>query len=174
MADTLTSRSPGTLPVPLFKSAKLQRRLGRAVLYVLVIGASSIFMIPFVYTILSSLKTAGELFAYPPTWIPATPQPQNYAEVFRRVPFDRWLLNSLLVSVVSTFGAVMSAAIVGYSFARFRYPGRDLLFVITLSTMMLPVEVTLIPLYLGFARLGWLDTYAPLIVPSFFGGGAFF
>jgi ABC-type glycerol-3-phosphate transport system permease component len=130
-------------------------------------------MIPFVYTILSSLKTAGELFAYPPTWIPATPQPQNYAEVFRRVPFDRWLLNSLLVSVVSTFGAVMSAAIVGYSFARFRYPGRDLLFVITLSTMMLPVEVTLIPLYLGFARLGWLDTYAPLIVPSFFGGGAF-
>jgi ABC-type glycerol-3-phosphate transport system permease component len=173
MADTLTSRSPGTLPVPLFKSAKLQRRLGRAVLYVLVIGASSIFMIPFVYTILSSLKTAGELFAYPPTWIPATPQPQNYAEVFRRVPFDRWLLNSLLVSVVSTFGAVMSAAIVGYSFARFRYPGRDLLFVITLSTMMLPVEVTLIPLYLGFARLGWLDTYAPLIVPSFFGGGAF-
>ncbi|NJN84957.1 MAG: carbohydrate ABC transporter permease, partial [Caldilineaceae bacterium] len=79
----------------------------------------------------------------------------------------------VLVAGISTFGAVLSAALVGYSFARFRYPGRNILFMITLSTMMLPVEVTLIPLYLLFAKVGWMDTFKPLIVPSFFGGGAF-
>lgn len=130
-------------------------------------------MIPYIYTILSSLKSPSELYMYPPTWLPGNPQPENYLEVFNRVPFGTWLWNSLYVAVVGTVGGVMSAAIVGYSFARFRYPGRDILFMITLSTMMLPIEVTLIPLYLMFSRLGWLDTFQPLIVPSFFGGGAF-
>ncbi|MCB0092771.1 MAG: carbohydrate ABC transporter permease, partial [Caldilineaceae bacterium] len=78
-----------------------------------------------------------------------------------------------IVAGLSTIGSVLSASIVAYSFARFRYPGRNLLFMITLSTMMLPVEVTLIPLYLMFSKIGWMDTYKPLIVPSFFGGGAF-
>ncbi|MEX1021197.1 MAG: carbohydrate ABC transporter permease [Litorilinea sp.] len=110
---------------------------------------------------------------YPPTWIPTSPQPQNYLQVFEKVAFGTWLWNSFYVAIVGTLGGVMSAAIVAYSFARFRYPGRNVLFMITLSTMMLPVEVTLIPLYLMFSRMGWLDTFYPLIVPSFFGGGAF-
>ena len=167
------SRGAGALTVPRFGAAKTKAAIGRAILYIVVIGSSSLFMVPFVYTVLSSLKTPSELFMYPPSWIPATPQPQNYAEVFNRVPFATWLWNSFLVSIVSTLGAVLSAAVVGYSFARFRYPGRDLIFIITLSTMMLPIEVTLIPLYLMFAKLRVLDTYYPLIVPSFFGGGAF-
>jgi ABC-type glycerol-3-phosphate transport system permease component len=171
--DALTNRRTSPLTVPAFRSAKTKRALGRLLLYVVVIGSSSIFMLPFVYTLLSSLKTPSELFMYPPSWIPATPQLENYVEVFRRVPFATWLWNSLQISLISTLGAVLSAAVVGYSFARFRYPGRDIIFMITLSTMMLPVEVTLIPLYLMFAQLKWLDTYYPLIVPSFFGGGAF-
>jgi ABC-type glycerol-3-phosphate transport system permease component len=130
-------------------------------------------MIPFAWTVFSSLKTPAELFLYPPTWLPATPQPQNYAQVFTLVPYGLWLWNSTFVALLATFGSVISAALVGYSFARFRYPGRDLLFIITLSTMMLPIEVTLIPLYLLFAKIGWLDSYKPLIVPNFFGGGAF-
>lgn len=171
--EALTTNRSRTLATPAFLSAKTKAAIGRAILYVLVIASSAIFMAPFVYTVTSSLKTPGELFMYPPTWIPATPQPQNYVEVFRRVPFATWLWNSFYISFVSTFGAVLSAAIVGYSFARFRYPGRDALFLLTLSTMMLPIEVTLIPLYLMFAWLKVLDTYIPLIVPSFFGGGAF-
>ncbi|MCB0121763.1 MAG: carbohydrate ABC transporter permease, partial [Caldilineaceae bacterium] len=107
------------------------------------------------------------------TWFPAVPQPQNYPKVFEIVPWGLWTWNSVLVAGLSTFGAVLTAALVGYSFARFRYPGRDIIFMITLSTMMLPVEVTLIPLYLMFAKIGWMDSYKPLIVPSFFGGGAF-
>ena len=160
-------------PSGLFDSAKLQRHLGRAILYFIAIFGSAIFMFPFVWTLLSSLKKGSELFLFPPTWFPAVPQPQNYPKVFEIVPWGIWTWNSVLVAGLSTFGAVLTAALVGYSFARFRYPGRDIIFMITLSTMMLPVEVTLIPLYLMFAKIGWMDSYKPLIVPSFFGGGAF-
>lgn len=146
---------------------------GRALLYVIAIAASILFMIPFVWTIFSSLKTPSELYMFPPKWLPATPRFSNYAEVFDVAPYARWLWNSVFVAVVGTLGSVLSAALVGYSFARFRYPGRDLIFLLTLSTLMLPVEVTLIPLYLLFNKIGWLDTYLPLIVPGYFGGGAF-
>lgn len=171
--ETLTRRDTSPVSVPSLFSAKTRRSLGRIILYIAVIGSSAVFMLPFIYTVLSSLKTPGELFLYPPSWFPATPQPANYLQVFERVAFGQWLWNSFYVAVVGTVGGVISAAVVGYSFARFRYPGRDVLFLITLSTMMLPIEVTLIPLYLMFSRIGWLDTFHPLIVPSFFGGGAF-
>jgi ABC-type glycerol-3-phosphate transport system permease component len=157
----------------LFQSAIWRRNGGRGILYLIALLSSAVFMFPFVWTILSSLKTGGELFRFPPTWFPAVPQPQNYLKVFEIVPWALWTWNSVLVATLSTLGAVFTAAIVGYSFARFRYPGRDILFMITLSTMMLPVEVTLIPLYLMFAKIGWMDSYKPLIVPSYFGGGAF-
>jgi ABC-type glycerol-3-phosphate transport system permease component len=170
--EALTDRRQ-SMELPSVRSIRIQRVLGRATLYAIAIVAGILFMIPFVWTILSSLKTSGELFLYPPTWFPAVPQWQNYPEVFNLVPFGLWTTNTLIVALISTFGAVLSAAIVGYAFARFRFPGRDLLFMITLSTMMLPVEVTLIPLYLLFSKIGWLDSFKPLIVPSFFGGGAF-
>ncbi len=157
----------------LLNSAGWQRFMGRTLLYAIAWFGSALFMFPFVWTLLSSLKKGSELFLFPPTWFPAVPQPQNYPKVFEIVPWATWTWNSVLVASVSTFGAVLTAAVVGYSFARFRYPGRNILFMITLSTMMLPVEVTLIPLYLMFAEIGWMDSYKPLIVPSFFGGSAF-
>ena len=165
--------SSGFQQVGLFQSASFQSFLGRGILYLVAISSSAMFMFPFVWTVLSSLKTGGELFTFPPTWFPEVAQYQNYPKVFEIVSWAAWTWNSTFVSIVSTFGAVLTAALVGYSFARFRYPARDVLFMITLSTMMLPVEVTLIPLYLMFAKIGWLDTYRPLIVPSFFGGSAF-
>lgn len=170
--EALTDRRQ-QLDLPSVRNFRLQRMLGRALLYIVAIGSAAVFMIPFVWTVLSSLKTPNELFLYPPTWLPARPQPQNYVEVFNLVPFGLWTTNTLYVALISTFGAVLSSAIVAYSFARFRFPGRDLLFMLTLSTMMLPVEVTLIPLYLLFAKIRWLDSFKPLLVPSFFGGGAF-
>jgi multiple sugar transport system permease protein len=171
--DALTTQNAKSFGIPAWGSAKMQHLMGRGLLYIVVISTSILFMLPFMWTVFSSLKTPSELYVYPPTWLPARPQFDNYAEVFRRVPFGTWIGNTVLIAVTATFGSVLSAAIVGYSFARFRYPGRDVLFMITLSTMMLPVEVTLIPLYLLFAKLGWLDSFKPLIVPSFFGGGAF-
>lgn len=160
-------------PTSRFRSAVLRRNLGRGILYAIAISSSAIFMFPFVWTLLSSLKRSAELFRFPPTWFPEVPQFSNYPQVFEIVSWGTWTWNSVLVASVSTFGAVLTAALVGYSFARFRYPGRTPLFLLTLSTMMLPVEVTLIPLYLMFAKIGWMDSYKPLMIPSFFGGGAF-
>jgi ABC-type glycerol-3-phosphate transport system permease component len=149
------------------------RRLGRALLYVAAAASSTAFLLPFLWAMLSSLKPPSEIRAYPPTVLPSVAQWSNYAEVFARVPYALWFRNTALVSALATIGGVLSASLVAYSFARFRWPTRDLWFMVTLSTMMLPVEVTIIPLYILFFRLGWIDTYWPLIVPSFFGGGAF-
>src|SRR5687768_15817356 len=122
--EALTNRDQ-SLHLPSVRSIRIQRFAGRALLYAIAICAAIIFMIPFVWTLLSSLKTSGELYLYPPTWFPAVPQPQNYAEVFNLVPFALWTGNTLIVALISTFGAVLSSAIVGYAFARFRFPGRD-------------------------------------------------
>ncbi len=171
--DVLTQQTTRAVHLPKVSSARRQRLIGRTLLYVLAIGSSLVFMWPFAWTVFSSLKTPSELYNYPPSWLPKNPQPQNYAEIFQVASYGAWMLNSVYVASLTTIGAVLSAALVGYSFARFRYPGRDLIFLLTLSTLMLPGEVTIIPLYLLFNKIGWLDTYKPLIVPSFFGGGAF-
>ncbi|HXF63574.1 MAG TPA: carbohydrate ABC transporter permease, partial [Caldilineaceae bacterium] len=121
----------------------------------------------------TSLKRPAELFIFPPLWVPERPQFDNYAEVFRQVPFGLWYFNSVVVVALSTLGVLLTATLVAYSFARFRWPGRDLLFAVTLGTMMLPAEVTLIPKYILFKNLGWLNTILPLWVPAWFGGGAF-
>ena len=133
-----------------------------------------LFIFPFFWTLASSLKSASDIYIYPPIWIPAVLHWENYRRVFELVPYAQWFLNTLIVVTLSTVGVVLSSAVVAYSFARFRYPGRDLLFLFTLGTMMLPAEVMLIPSYLLFKELGWLNTLRPLWVPGWFGGGAFY
>lgn len=148
--------------------------LARPALLLIAILLAVIFMVPFVWTVSTSLKQVSELYDFPPSFVPEIPQWGNYARVWTRVPFGQWVVNTLIISIGATLGTVVSASLVAYSFARFRYPGRDLFFVVTLSTLMLPVEVTIIPTYLLFNFIGWLDTFAPLIVPAWFGGGAFY
>ena len=133
-----------------------------------------LFIFPFFWTLASSLKSASDIYIYPPIWIPSVLHWENYPKVFALVPYAQWFLNTLIVVTLSTAGVVLSSAVVAYSFARFRYPGRDLLFLLTLGTMMLPAEVMLIPSYLLFKYLGWLNTLRPLWVPGWFGGGAFY
>jgi ABC-type glycerol-3-phosphate transport system permease component len=155
------------------RSRAQQRDASRTLLYAVAVVTSILFLLPFYWTVASSLKHVTEIFLFPPTWVPAVPQWDNYAEVWRRVPFGRFMINSLEITILSVLGTVLTSSLVAYSFARFRYPGRDVFFMLTLSTMMLPYEVTLIPQYLMFNRLGWLDTFLPLIVPFWFGGNAF-
>jgi multiple sugar transport system permease protein len=171
--EAKSDRFAPTFEIAGMSSYRILYLLGRLLLYVITITAAIVFMFPFVWTILSSLKSPGELYIFPPQWLPTNPRPENYQEVFQRVPYARWMLNSTLVAVTATLGGVISASLVGYSFARFRFMGRNILFMLTLSTMMLPSEVTLIPLYLMFNQLGWLDSYRPLVIPPFFGGSAF-
>jgi multiple sugar transport system permease protein len=148
---------------------------GRLFLYVFVWALCLMFGFPLFWTLMSSLKTAPEMFAFPPPLVPAVPQWDNYRDVLiiPRIPVLRWAWNSTIIVVLGTLGTVMSASLVAYSFARFEYRGRDTLFLITLATLMLPAQVTLIPQFVLFHRLGWVNTLLPLWVPLWFGGGAF-
>ena len=132
---------------------------------VLTIGVV-IFVAPAVWMALSSLKASTEVFQV--SWIPARPRWQNYRDVFEFVPFARFLLNSATVVILAVVGTVISSAMVAYSFARLRWPGRDIWFGLLIATMMLPEVVTLIPRFVIFRNLGWIDTLLPLIVPYWF------
>jgi ABC-type glycerol-3-phosphate transport system permease component len=141
--------------------------------YVFAFALSIIFIFPFFWAISSSLKTVAEINNFPPPLLPAVPQFGNYAAVFAQEPFALWFENSVIVVGLSTVGALLSSSLVAYSFARFRYRGRDTLFLITLGTLMLPVQITLIPQFILFHDLGWVNTLLPLWVPAWFGGGGF-
>lgn len=158
---------------PVRRTRRSRERIRVASIFSISLLLSIIFMFPFFWTVMSSLKTVQELNAFPPIWIPEELQWGNYPTVLELVPFLRWGWNSMFVVIMSTIGTVLSASIVAYSFARFRYRGREILFVITLGTMMFPAQVTLIPQFILFHKLGWVNTLLPLWVPSWFGGGAF-
>ena len=133
-----------------------------------------LFCFPFFWTISTSLKTGIETRIVPPQFFPEAVQWRNYIAIWSAQPIARWLLNSTLIIVAGVPGAVITATVVSYSFARFDFPGRDFLFMVMLSTLMLPYEVTLIPQYIIYQKyFGWIDTYWPLIVPNWLGGGAF-
>ncbi|MEM7034720.1 MAG: carbohydrate ABC transporter permease, partial [Chloroflexota bacterium] len=155
----------------LLRTPQLMNRFG---LYLLVLALSVLFGYPLFWTIMSSLKTIPEMFSFPPVQIPSTPQWGNYWKVLNiSYPVGRWFMNSVLIAALTTSGTLITASLVAYSFARFEYRGRDTLFMITLGTMMLPAQVTLIPQFVLFYNLGWINTFLPLWVPHWFGGGAF-
>jgi multiple sugar transport system permease protein len=147
--------------------------LGRALQYVIMIVLSAIFLIPLLWMVSSSLKQQGEVFAYPPIWIPNPPQWGNYVEALHRAPLLLWLRNTATITFLTIIGNVVSSSLVAFGFARLRFPGKNALFVLLLSTMMLPDIVMLIPRFIMFRSVGWVDTFLPLIVPAFFGGGAY-
>lgn len=147
---------------------------GRLFVYLLALALAVLFMTPFVWTVSSSLKDGIEIRQFPPTLLPSTLRPENYLDIWTQVPLARFFWNTLVVTLLAMIGQVASATLVAYGFARFRFPFREQVFLLVISTILLPREVVLIPTFLLFKALGWLDTLLPLIVPSFFGGGAFF
>lgn len=133
-----------------------------------------LFCFPFLWTIATSLKTGIETRQIPPQFLPEIVQWQNYVKVWSAQPLTRWFTNSLIVVGLSVPGAVLTATLVAYSFARFEFPLRNFWFMVMLSTLMLPYEVTLIPQYIIYQKFfGWVNTFWPLIIPSWVGGGAF-
>jgi ABC-type glycerol-3-phosphate transport system permease component len=138
---------------------------------IVVLGCA--FGLPFLWAIGSSLKTPPEILTFPPKLAPVVPQWGNYVEIWRQAPFGTWLGNTALITVVAMVGGMLSSSLVAYGFSRFRFPGRDILFIVVLSTLMLPQQVTIIPVFLMFKAVGWLDTFRPLMIPPWFGGGAF-
>lgn len=143
------------------------------VVQILLVIAGLAFLVPFLWMLSTSLKVDTQIFVYPPIWIPNPFAWENYPKAISYINYLKYFENTLIIAIVSTVGVVISSSLVAYSLARLRWPGRDLLFVLTLSTMMLPFAVTLIPLFIVFKTFGWIDTFNPLIVPHFF-GSAFF
>ncbi|NLC43390.1 MAG: carbohydrate ABC transporter permease [Clostridiales bacterium] len=126
-------------------------------------------IIPFVWMISTALKSRGELFVYPPVWIPEKLQWVNFLTVFETLPFGQFFLNSMKVALLQTAGTLISCSSAAYAFARLRFWGKEALFAIVLLTMMIPGQVTMIPVFIIMRFLGWYDTHLPLWVPSFFG-----
>lgn len=141
----------------------------------LLIGLSVAFLTPFAVSLIMSLKTPKELNTTDIWVLPKAPTTANYQEMLANpnVDFLQLFQNTLLIATISTIGAVLSSAMVAYAFARLNFIGRDKLFLILLSTMMLPGVVTMIPTYVLFKHLHWVNTFLPLTVPAFLGGGAF-
>ena len=133
--------------------------------YPLLILIALIGLLPYYWMVSSSVKTAANMFAVPPQWIPNPINWRAYTEAWRAQDFTRYFLNSALVSVAITAGNLLLASLAGYSLCKFRYAGRGVLFLLILSTMMLPLEVTMVPLFLIVKKLDWPNTYAGLIVP---------
>lgn len=145
----------------------------RLLWYIIMILVSLVFCFPVLYLIFTGFKTPQETVAFPPTLIPKKWTLSAYEEGLSSGIFSKYLLNSIFVSGMVVIGTVSSVALVGFGFARLRSRMKNFLFMLVLATMMIPSSVTLIPVYSIYSKIGWIDTYLPLIVPAFTGGGAF-
>jgi multiple sugar transport system permease protein len=144
----------------------LRQATSRSALYATAIIAAIVLVGPLLWMVSASLKTPGEALAIPAQLLPAMPRWQNYVDVFSQVPFARFILNSLFISTTVTVVALLLHSMAAYSLARLRYPGRDVIFVGMLSTLMVPFTVIVIPLFILIKSLGWVDTYQALIIPA--------
>lgn len=145
------------------------RGAGLAVRYLLLVLVAALFLAPLYWMIASSLKPEYEVFARPPVWWPNPPRWQNYVEALTELPFDRYALNTLIIAVWSVVGYTLSCTLVAYGFARLRAPGKGVLFILLLATLMLPYPVVMIPQYVIFSELDLVNTFWPLILPTFLG-----
>ena len=159
------------------QAASAQKRpidWGKVLAHIILIAGSIMFLMPFIYVLSTSLKTAGDVYTFPPEFIPDPVSWENYPEALTAMPFDVFFLNTILLAVGRIIGLTLSCSLAGFAFAKLRWRGRNTLFFIVLLTLMIPTEVTLIPRYILFSKLGWVGSFAPLLVPGFFAENAFF
>lgn len=146
-----------------------RQRIGGIATYVVLSVGAVVLMIPFIWMLSTSLKTLDEVNTWPILWVPSQLVWQNYVDVFELTPFARFLLNSTILAAGGIAGSILSGSLAGFGFARLRFPGRSFLFFVMLTTLMMPAWVVIVPHFMMFNAVGWLDTFLPIIVPSFFG-----
>ncbi|WP_299088749.1 carbohydrate ABC transporter permease [uncultured Metabacillus sp.] len=152
-----------------FQSVKVKKRISQTIVTMILLGGSLLILLPVWWMFATSIKHMGEIMQYPPTFIPKEWHWENYLETWKAAPFTRYLFNTLLITVFVVLGNVLANSFIAYGFAKIRFKGRNFLFAVVLATMMIPGFVTMIPHYVLFSKLGWLNTYLPLIIPAFFG-----
>ena len=148
------------------RPSQRQRKAIFATLWYIVLGVTAaVVMMPYIWMLSTSLKDKGEIFTYPPTWIPQAWRLQNYVDAWNAAPFGRYFLNSVFVAVAVTIGQLITCSLAAFAFARMNFKGKNFMFALFLSTTMISTQVTLVPSYLVLKNLHWLDTYQGLIVP---------
>ena len=152
-----------------FKKTSVNRQSKKMLSYVLMTIIGIILLIPLLWMVFTSLKPLEEIVRYPPTFFPEKIVWENYLDTIAAFPFWRYARNTLFITVLVVIGNVLSNSFIAYGFAKLDFPGKKLMFALVLSTMMIPGFVTMIPQYVLFSKIGWVGTYLPLIVPSFFG-----
>lgn len=152
-----------------FKKTSVNRQTKKILSYVLMTVIGIILIIPLLWMVFTSLKPMEEIVRYPPTFFPEKIVWENYLDTIAAFPFWRYARNTLFITVLVVIGNVLSNSFIAYGFAKLAFPGKKLMFALVLSTMMIPGFVTMIPQYVLFSKIGWVGTYLPLIVPSFFG-----
>ncbi len=186
-----TIPSPNAAADGFWASKRRTEKITKIVVSALLIIGSFIMMMPIVWMLSTSFKTRTDVFSVPPVWIPSPLHFENYPAAwtisgmyagedwsflgitFHGITFTTYTLNTLTIAILSCVGTTMSSSLVAFAFARLRFPGRGPLFLLCLATMMVPVQVTMIPQFILFKNLGWYDTFYPLVVPAFLGGGAY-
>lgn len=169
MATTVESPA-APLPAPPVATRRRRRPLSSAApglgRHLVLVVASVLFFGPFLWMVLVSFKSSTEALSSPPTFLPTVWHPENYLDVFRVAPFGRFYLNSVVVAVAATAGQVLTSLMAGFAFARLRFKGRNLLFVVLLAALMVPFELVFTPLVSLLSSLNWLNSYQGLIVPN--------
>ncbi|MEV1241213.1 carbohydrate ABC transporter permease [Nonomuraea sp. NPDC050022] len=152
------------------EQAERIRRIRRTGAYVLLIVSSAVFLLPFLWMLTTSLKSDADNLAFPPQWLPDSFHFENYVKGWSgSLPFTKFLMNTIVITALSMAGNLLSCVLPAYAFARMRAPAAGIMFGALMATMMIPREITLVPKFIMFSKLGWVDTYLPLIVPEFFG-----
>ncbi len=165
-ATTKSKAQAGTRPLI---SMSLRALLGKGLIHLILIVVSFMWIMPVIWMVSTSLKTDAQIFTWPPQWIPRPFKFTNYPQALEYIPFGLYVRNTILVALGAVVGTAFSCPLVAYGLSRIEWPGRNLLFLLTLATLMLPFQVTMIPLFVTFRELGWINTWLPLIVPTFFG-----
>lgn len=154
-------------------SILLPKNRWKLVAYPLLLVGAFISLVPLYWMIRSSFMSMGQIFQLPPIWIPHPIRWENYVKAMDVAPFGRYYLNTTFIVVMVVLDTVLSSSISAYAFARLRWSGRNVIFALLIGSMMLPFAVTMIPLFVGWSRIGLTNTYVPLILPAWFGGGAY-
>ena len=147
---------------------------GHVVVHIILITGAIVFLTPFIWVISTSLKEASDTYQFPPEFIPDPVRWQNYPDALTALPFVTFFRNTIYLAFMRMIGLLLTCSMAGFAFGKLRWKGRNTMFFVVLVTLMIPVEVTLVPRYILFAKLGWVGTFAPLIVPAFFAENAFF
>jgi multiple sugar transport system permease protein len=173
MSQELAQNATASEQTMTHRLSHLRRRAKALILYGILIFMSIVYLLPLYWMVSTSLKRTGSEMVFPPQWIPNPAVWSNYIDVFEQVPVTLYIRNSMIIALTATLFGVLTSSLAGYGFARTKFPGRDFFFACCIASLMLPEIVTLIPEFILFRQIGWVNTFLPLIVPWSLAGSAF-